>query len=125
MPQGASAFRCFHPLPDSSAESFMIGNMVGNVKQMNSRTIFRGDFAGPAAHLNTPRGIAPQAFQLKFTTSYMKRLLQLADNATLRSEVAQFPLALDAQDAVLAEHRAGVHLFLAEHVISSNLQIQS
>lgn len=40
-------------------------------------------------------------------TSYMERLLRLADNATLRSELAQFPLAPDAEDAVLPEHRAG------------------
>jgi hypothetical protein len=40
-------------------------------------------------------------------TAYMDRLLRLADNSTLRSELAQFPLAPDAEDAVLPEHRAG------------------
>lgn len=48
-----------------------------------------------------------QAFKVAFVTSYMDRLLRLADNATLRSELAQFPLAADAEDAVLPEHRAG------------------
>ena len=48
-----------------------------------------------------------QAFKVTFVTSYMDRLLRLADNATLRSELAQFPLAADAEDAVLPEHRAG------------------
>lgn len=40
-------------------------------------------------------------------TSYMERLLRLADNTSLRSELAQFPLAVDADDAVLPEHRPG------------------
>ena len=48
-------------------------------------------------------------------TSYMERLLRLADNATLRSELAQFPLAPDADDAVLPEHRAG-RVSGSEHV---------
>ncbi len=42
-------------------------------------------------------------------TSYMERLLRLADNSTLRSELAQFPLAADAENAILSEHRAGLH----------------
>ncbi len=42
-------------------------------------------------------------------TSYMERLLRLADNSTLRSELAQFPLAADAENAILPEHREGLH----------------
>ena len=53
-----------------------------------------------------------QAFKVQFVTSYMERLLRLADNATLRSELAQFPLAVDAGDAILPEHRAGVDSWL-------------
>lgn len=49
-----------------------------------------------------------QAFKVKFVTSYTERLLRLADNTTLRSELAQFPLAVDADDAILPEHRAGM-----------------
>ena len=37
----------------------------------------------------------------------MDRLLRLANDATLREELTSFPLALDAEDALLAEHRSG------------------
>jgi hypothetical protein len=82
--------------------------------------------AASAAHgnLNGTHAIGhlcTQAFKVTFVTSYMDRLLRLADNATLRSELAQFPLAADAEDAVLQEHRAGGVLGLQVHIMFQKL----
>ena len=48
-----------------------------------------------------------QAFKVKAVTAHMDRLLRLADDATLRSELTLFGLARDAEQSVQEEHRAG------------------
>jgi hypothetical protein len=60
---------------------------------------------------------------VQFVTAYMDRLLRLADNATLRSELAQFPLAADAEDAVLPEHRAGGAQGISKHKLGVHLNL--
>lgn len=50
---------------------------------------------------------APQAFKVKYVTAYLDRLTKLADNDNLRTQLAVFPLSIDASDAVLPEHRPG------------------
>ena len=44
---------------------------------------------------------------MKAVTAHMDRLLRLADDATLRSELTLFGLARDAEQSVQEEHRAG------------------
>lgn len=49
-----------------------------------------------------------QGFRLRFLGAHLERLLRLADDATLRTELASFPLAAGAEGGIAAEHRAGV-----------------
>lgn len=49
-----------------------------------------------------------QAFKVKYVTAYADRLAKLADDTTLRAQLASFPLATDSPDAILPEHRTGV-----------------
>lgn len=44
---------------------------------------------------------------MRYVTSYLERLMKLADNDSLRIQLASFPLAPDATEAVLPEHRSG------------------
>lgn len=48
-----------------------------------------------------------QAFKIGYLVPYMDRLKRLANDASLRTELAAFPAALDAQEPVLPEHRPG------------------
>ena len=48
-----------------------------------------------------------QAFKVKAVIAHMDRLLRLADNEKLRSELTLFSLARDAEQPVQEEHRAG------------------
>lgn len=48
-----------------------------------------------------------QGFRLRFLGAHLERLLRLADDATLRLELAAFPLAPGADGRIAAEHRAG------------------
>lgn len=48
-----------------------------------------------------------QGFRLRFLGAHLERLLRLADDATLRLELAAFPLAPGADGGIAAEHRAG------------------
>ena len=54
-----------------------------------------------------------QAFKVKAVTAHMDRLLRLADDATLRSELTLFGLARDAEQPVQEEHRAGTLVHFA------------
>ena len=57
-----------------------------------------------------------KAFKLPWLLPYLEKLMRLADNATLRSELAAFPLGLkstsvrggDDMEAILPEHRANL-----------------
>jgi len=44
---------------------------------------------------------------VRAVTAHMDRLLRLADDATLRSELTLFSLARDAEQPIEQEHRAG------------------
>jgi hypothetical protein len=44
---------------------------------------------------------------VKAVTAHLDRLLRLADNATLRSELTLFSLARDAEEPISAEHSPG------------------
>ena len=48
-----------------------------------------------------------QGFKLKYVLPYLERLLRLAANATLREELAAFPLAADADGSAAPEDRPG------------------
>jgi len=48
-----------------------------------------------------------QGLRLRFLGAHLDRLMRLADDATLRLELAAFPLAPGAEGGIAAEHRAG------------------
>lgn len=54
-----------------------------------------------------------KVFKVKYVVAYFDRLVKLADNETLRAQLACFPLAPDAPEAILPEHRAGLAAVLA------------
>ncbi|CAG9460436.1 unnamed protein product [Pedinophyceae sp. YPF-701] len=64
--------------------------------------------ADPALQAAAIRAL--RAFRIKFLTPYADRLLRLADNKTLRGELAVFMVAPDAPEGegILKQHRAGV-----------------
>ncbi|KAK9845304.1 hypothetical protein WJX81_002986 [Elliptochloris bilobata] len=47
-----------------------------------------------------------KGFRLRYLGAHLDRLLRLADDATLRVELASFPLAAGAEGGIAAEHRA-------------------
>jgi hypothetical protein len=48
-----------------------------------------------------------QALKVKYVGAYLERLLRLADNATLREELALFPLAVGAAEGIAKADRPG------------------